>query len=103
MNQISKDGIAQSDLDQDATTQEHLKFQMSYNRMCSPTSCLFWERFSLEFRLLRTPMKEDAVCIILWFSTSEYVNWKLILNVHFKKSILSRLLTSEGWKLSYLI
>ena len=41
MNQISKDGIAQSDLDQDATTQEHLKFQMSYNRMCSPTSRLF--------------------------------------------------------------
>ena len=26
MNQISKDDIAQSDLDQDATNQEHLKF-----------------------------------------------------------------------------
>ena len=41
MNQISKDDIAKSDLDQDAATQEHLKFQMFYNRMFSPISWLF--------------------------------------------------------------
>ena len=66
--------------------------------MFSPISCLFQDRgFSLEFRLLRTahkPMKEGAVCIILWFSTKEYENWKLILKVNFQ-SILSGLLTSK--------
>ena len=41
MNQISKDDIGHSGLDQDATTQEHLKFQMFCNRMFSLISCLF--------------------------------------------------------------
>ena len=41
MNQISKDDFAQSDLDQDATTQEHLKFEIICNRMFSPISRLF--------------------------------------------------------------
>ena len=36
MNQVSKDDIAQSHFDQDATTQEHLKFQMFCNCMFSP-------------------------------------------------------------------
>ena len=44
MNQRSKEGendIAQSGLDQDATTKEHLKFQIFCNLMFSSFSCLF--------------------------------------------------------------
>ena len=41
MHEISKDDIAQSDVDQDGTTQEHLKFEIICNRMFSPISCLF--------------------------------------------------------------
>ena len=81
MNQISKDDIAQSDLDQDATTREHPKFEIICYRMFSPISCLFQDRFSLEFRLLRTPdkpMNEGAVCIVVLYQ------WVRELEAHFK-------------------
>ena len=41
MNQISKDDIAQSDLDRDASTQDHLKFQMFCNHMFSRSVVYF--------------------------------------------------------------
>ena len=37
-------------------------------------------------------MKEGAVCIILWFSTSDYGNWKLIfsIKVNFQKAFYNK-------------
>lgn len=68
---------------------------MLCNCMLSPISCLFRDRFSLEFRLLHTPhkpMKAYEALTALWnrekagFSTSQYGNCKLIFKVNFQKA-----------------